>query len=111
VAHNLTIIQGATFSVAWPITDANGQPIDMTDWTIRSQIRAAIASPVVLHEFSTALGNATIDAGRVVITVRPIESTAWTWRRGVYDVELTDLLGRVARISEGHVKVSPEVTR
>jgi hypothetical protein len=109
--HNIVIVQGTTWSIAWPILDTNGAPMDMTGWSVRSQIRADVDAPTALYEWSTVVGNASVTDNRVTLTVRPTESAAWTWDSGVYDVELTDLLGRVARIASGAVVVSPEVTR
>lgn len=108
---NLTIIQGATWQIAWPITDLSGAPIDLTGWTVRSQVRPSPDSSTVYYEWSTAVGNASVLNSRVTLSVRPVESSAWTWTDGAFDIELTDLLGRVARIVEGTVSVSPEVTR
>jgi hypothetical protein len=107
----LVIAQGTTWAITWPITDTAGNPLNIDGWTVRSQVRPDAASPTVLHQWSTTLGNAEAANSTVTLSVRPVDSTPWTWRRGVYDVELVDLTGRVARITEGSVTVSPEVTR
>lgn len=107
----LVIQQGTTWAVSWPITDDQGSPLDVSGCTVRSQIRPAKDSDEVLHEFSTQTGNASAEQNAVTLSVAPAVSSAWTWRNGVYDVELTDPAGRVARIAEGTVTVSPEVTR
>lgn len=108
---NLVIPQGTTWSISWPVTDANGQPIAGAGWSVRAQVRPYASSGLVLHEWSTTLGNATIVNGSVALTVSASDSAAWPWRKGVYDVELTDPSGKVARLAEGTVVVSPEVTR
>ncbi|MFI6634264.1 hypothetical protein ACIBI7_35745 [Nonomuraea fuscirosea] len=38
-------------------------------------------------------------------------SAAWTWRVGVYDLELVDVGGRPLRLLQGAVRVTGEVTR
>lgn len=107
----LTIPQGTTWEKRWRITDPDsGEPRDLSEWLARGQIRANHSETVILHEWADE--SVTCDAdGYVTITVTPTESSAWAWRDGVYDVELVDPTGRVARISQGAVRVSAEVTR
>lgn len=108
---NLIIDQGTTWAMMWPIVDTDGNPIDVTGWTVQAQIRPSVTSNEVYHEWTTEAGNATTEQGAVVLSVSAPESTGWNWRSAVYDVELTDPQGRVARIAEGNVTVSAEVTR
>lgn len=112
VNTRLLIEQGTTWAVTWPILDSAGNPVTLNGWTVHAQIRASKGSPDVLHEWQTATGNAETSDNKVTLRVSATESSAWTWRTGVYDVELTDPdSGRVARIAEGVVTVSAEVTR
>lgn len=111
VNAKLFIQQGTTWAISWPITTPEGDPVDVTGWGVQAQIRASKTATEVLHEFTTTRENAFADQGAVTLSVTPNESSAWPWRSGVYDVELTDPTGRVARIAEGSVTVSAEVTR
>lgn len=106
----LTIPQGVHWGIAWPITQ-DGEPLDLTGWTVKAQIRKNIESDTVLYEWSNAAGNVTVNDSQVTLLVSPATSTAWTWERGVYDVELTSPSAIVYRIAAGPVYVSPEVTR
>lgn len=111
VNATLVIPQGTTWVMRWRITDPDtGEPRDLTEWSARGQIRADHSAAATLHEWT---GDAiTCDEnGDVTVTVTPAESSAWVWRDAVYDVELVDPTGRVARISQGAVRVSAEVTR
>jgi hypothetical protein len=105
VKTKLTIEQGTTWSHGWAVT-FNGAPIDET-WTARSQVRKPITSADVLHAFAASV----TAEGAVVIAVEPDESSAWTWRDGVYDVEVESSDGVVLRVAYGAVAVSAEVTR
>lgn len=105
VKTKLTIEQGTTWSHGWAVT-FNGAPIDAT-WTARSQVRKPITSAEVLHAFTASV----TAEGAVVIAVDPDESSAWTWRDGVYDVEVESADGIVLRVASSTVKVLPEVTR
>lgn len=106
----ITIPQGTSWGIAWPILQ-DGEPADLTNWTVLAQVRDTAESADVLHEWGSLRANVSTENGRVTLFVAPADSAAWTWRRGVYDVELTDPNGVVYRISEGPVYVSPEVTR
>jgi len=102
---NLEIEQGTTWAHGWAVT-YTGAPVDST-WSARGQVRDRAASPTVLHTFA-----ASVDAdGNVVIAVEPATSSAWSWRSGVYDVEIQSADGVVLRVASGHVSVSAEVTR
>lgn len=107
---DLTIEQGTTWSMAWPIT-VESAPVDLTGWTVRAQIRPDVSSSTVLFEWSTTLHNATVTGSKVTLSLTPQDSAGWTWTDAVYDVHLTDLVGRVARVTGGAVVVSHEVTR
>ncbi|WP_372663581.1 hypothetical protein [Amycolatopsis kentuckyensis] len=106
----LTIPQGTSWGISWPVTE-NGEAAAIDAWTVKAQIRSTPTSPTVLHEWSTEAGNATTEGSAVTLLLNPASSTAWTWKRGVYDVELISPDGTVYRIAEGAVYVSPEVTR
>lgn len=111
---NLLIEQGSSFRVLWPILDQDGEQANLTGYTVKAQVRESVGSPNVLYEWSTQEANAGVDGTGVFLIVTPAESTAWTWTRGVYDVEITapvDQDSTVYRIAQGYVTVSPEVTR
>lgn len=108
---HVIIQQGTTWAMEWTVTDDTDQPLDVTGWGVKSQIRATPEAETVLHEWSNVAGNAVPGNGSVMITVSPATSSAWTWRSGVFDIELTNLSGQVARLDEGTVEVSPEITR
>jgi len=108
VHRDLVIEQGVTWSTAWHV-QLDGVDLDPADgWAARSQVRAKTADPTVLHEFTANLTNSVVQ-----LSVEPEDSSAWSWRRGVYDVEIFDASAepRVVRIVQGAVTVSPEVTR
>ncbi len=106
VKTDLTIEQGATWSHGWAVT-YNGSPIDAT-WTARSQVRKSHTSPEPLHQFAP-----TVTAeGVVLLAATAVESSAWTWDSGVYDVEVEDADATVTlRVTEGRVTLRRELTR
>lgn len=110
---NLVIKQGADQEIRIPnIRDANGVLIpDLAGYTVRAQVRDRPEATTVLHEWSTAAGSATTSGSDIVLALAAATSTAWTWTHGRYDVELTNPLGKSARVAEGHIILSREVTR
>lgn len=109
----LEIPQGTTWSWSTAVTNAYGDPVDLrTGYEARAEVRARPSSPVVLYTWSSAAANLDLTAdGQVILTVEPAESSAWTWRKGVFDLELTDPDGVVVRLASGVVVVTREVTR
>lgn len=112
--YNLHINQGETWQLTIPALPDTGAPPGnpLPSHTGRAQIRADPAAAVVLHEWSTTGGNLTITDDSVILTLPAATSSAWTWRRGVWDLELTDPgNGGTTRLAHGWVYVTPEITR
>ena len=105
----ITIRKGTTQAFGWAVLRA-GQRVPLTGWTVRAQVRSEVDSNTVLHEFSSAAGNARTDNGYVIIE-SDVDSETWTWENGVYDVRATDPDGNVLAVAEGSIKVRRSVTR
>lgn len=112
---DLTIEQGTTWGMAFPLLTTDDQPVDATGWTARAQVRPQADSSIVLFEWASAddlaPGRIEIANGTVTLYVAPAQSSAWTWRGGTWDLELTMPSGDVLRPVGGRVRVDPEVTR
>lgn len=99
----LLIQQGSSFLRTLVIEDHPA-----TDYQFRGQIRAFHESSDVLAEFNFQVAN----DNQVAWTLAPEVTAALPAQRLVYDVEMyNDSVGFVARIIEGDVDVTPEVTR
>lgn len=113
LTRDLTIEQGTSWSQGWQFRLASDHTTPAYDstWSVDAQVRAEPDSATVLHEWSTAAGNASLDnTGVLILTVEPAESSAWSWTWASYDVEVSKA-GVTTRVLEGHVTVVPEVTR
>lgn len=112
---DLVIRQGTDCVIRLPdVRDADGTLI--TTWSgyeVHAQVRDRATSPTVLHEWSSVDPGATVtfEGSDIVLAISSVTSSAWTWDKGRYDVELTNPDDEVARIAEGHITVSREVTR
>lgn len=111
---DLTIEQGTTWGMAFPLLNTDGQSVDATGWSARAQVRPQADSSIVLFEWNSdgvSAGRVEIVSGTVTLYVAPAQSSAWTWRGGTWDLELTMPSGDVLRPIGGRVRVDPEVTR
>ena len=104
---NITVDQGTTFSTTISLTDDNGDPIDLTGYSGRSQMRKHYTSSNS-QSFSVSLNNT---EGKVELSLTAAQTANLTAGRYVYDVEVVSAANVVSRIIEGIVTVTPEVTR
>lgn len=109
---NLIIPQGATYQHTFTYTDADGNIVDLTGYTAKMQVRASIDALTTLYD-STTLSDFTVSGpiGQVTLVIPSATTTGWTWRYGVYDIEIVAGDGKVTRLVKGTVKVDPAVTR
>lgn len=109
---NITIQQGATFSNTIFLKDDDGNPIDLSGASVRSQIRPAydsssfvafdisIVAPATNGEILWEMDASTTEGINLSL------GTIW-----VYDVEVEYASGVVQRILQGSAIISPEATR
>jgi len=111
--NNLRIDQGSRFRFTFRVLD-NGNLADLTGYTARMQVRPSVSDATVLAEYTTVNGFLVINTGdsTVTIAVPSSETDSYTgWVTGVYDLEIVSSGNDAIRISEGWVKVTPQVTR
>lgn len=107
---DLLIAQGSTWGLIIPVINPDGTAADLTGWEPRAQVRKNVKDSTVLYEWSVDDGNASIEESNVILTVPAPVSSAWTWRQGAYDVEVFNGT-QVVRLTQGTIRVDPEVTR
>ena len=130
--EDLVIPQGKSWvSPLWALLGENNTGVELGSRVVRAQVRETPRDAQILHEWSTVKGNVqvtnpvtvtltaedgttTVQTVAVALTVKPSESSAWAWRTGFYDVEITnpadpDDVWSVVETSS--VRVDPEVTR
>jgi len=103
---NLDIDQGSTFYYRVNLLDTGGNALNLTGYTGNAQVRTSYTSNNSTAMVVTITGN----TGLVELTMNAATTATLTRNRYVYDVEL-NYSGIVARIMEGVVSVSPNVTR
>jgi hypothetical protein len=103
---NLIIDQGSDYTTSIELTDEDNHPIDLTGYTGTGQIRKYYTSTTAI-DFEVSLSN----TGLVTIGLDANTSNHMEAGRYVYDIELTTNFGKVSRVLEGIVTITPSVTR
>ena len=105
---NIFIDQGATFTTTVTVTDANGDAVNLSGYSVAAQIRKTFLSSTATS-FTATISNAS--SGEITISLSPTQTTALEAGRFVYDVLITASGGTKTRVVEGQVTVNPSVTR
>lgn len=111
--YNFEVLQGTSLvkSIVWK--DSEGNPVNLTGYSARMQVRETVDSDEVLLELSTVLGNIQLTplTGKVTLVFSPDDTSGAVWTRGKYDLELTSPSGFVTRLIQGKFTLSKEITR
>ena len=124
-----TIEQGSTVDFRIEYKDSNSNPIDLTNYQARMQIRSTKESNSLICNLSSSLdadGTGLVmtptsaslvlpkTSGSIGIYISAASSSLFSFSEAVYDLEIVSGSGAgqaVTRILEGKVKLSKEVTR
>lgn len=106
IKANLFIDQGTTYSTKLKLADTDGNGVNLTGYSATGQIRKHYTSSNSVS-FTTSLNS----LGDVVLSLTANATANMAAGRYVYDIELTDTTGRISRIIEGIVTITPNVTR
>lgn len=106
---NLYIDQGSTYSNIITVASSTGTALDLTNYTVASQIRKSYGSSTA-YNFTASVYNAV--EGKVRLQLTSTESSAIPAGRYLYDIEITNTnTSAKTRILEGIVVVTPEITQ
>ena len=110
IAQNIIINSDADYLKQFTAKDNTGTVIDLTGYTLASQLRKTYASSASTT-FAPVIVSATL--GTFTLALTDVQTATGTLERGrhVYDVTITDGSGDITRIQEGIATVSPSVTR
>jgi hypothetical protein len=89
------------------------QPVSLTGYSARMQIRESVDSTTVIYEASSSVGQIVLNnsLGTITITIPASATTLFTFTTAVYAVELFDSNGKVIPFLVGNLTLVPEVTR
>jgi len=111
--YNITCQQGATLKRTLTWLEPNKDPINVTGYTARMQVRETADANTVVLELTTANNRITLGgtAGTIDLLVSANTTANLTPGLYVYDLEMVSGGGEVSRIVEGNFVVKAEVTR
>ena len=121
--YSFVIEQGSTLDFEIQYKDSSNNPINLSGYSGKMQIRPTIDSvdPIITLSsslapdgtglnFSGSNGTTPPTSGSIGIYISAASSSLFTFTNAVYDLEITTG-SRVTRILEGNVRLSKEVTR
>jgi hypothetical protein len=105
-----TIIKGCdTYTIVVPVVDANGNLVTVTGWSVKAQVRRSQGEPL-LHEWSTADGNASCSGTNVNLQVIAAVTANWVFTDAQISVVVTDTQSVPHCIAYGRIRALPDVT-
>lgn len=105
--YNLYIDQGATYTTEIDIANDNGEPVDLTNATILSQMRRSPTSTTA-YPFNIVITDAV--NGKIQFSMTADQTATLSPGRYVYDAQY-QINDAVVRFLKGLVTVYPSVTR
>ena len=119
--YSFVIEQGATTDFEVQYNDASGNPVDLSGYHARMQIRSDYGGTLIANlsssldsdgtglNLSGSNGTTPISSGSIGIFISAASSSAFTFSEAKYDLELVQG-STVTRLLEGKVKLSKNVT-
>jgi hypothetical protein len=110
--YDLIIKQGATFDLNINYKDDNNDLINLSSYTARMQIRSGY-NGTLYSTLTTENGGIILNSpvGRIELYISDTDTSAFTFEKGIYDLELIDGDDKVTRLLQGTVTVWKEVTK
>jgi hypothetical protein len=89
------------------------EPVDLTGYTARMQIREKLDSSTVIHELTTENGGIVIDTTnyKVTVVISAADTALFTFNTAVYSLELISPTNEVYPFVNGVLTLVKEVTR
>jgi hypothetical protein len=105
---NLYVDQGSFFRTYVTVSNTDGAPLDLTNYTVASQMRKSYQSSTA-YNFTGSITNPV--QGRVRIELSSEQSRLIPAGKYLYDLEVTAPNGEKTRVVEGIVLINPEITK
>jgi len=105
---NLFVDAGSDYSNIITVSSTNGQPLNLSGYTVASQMRKSYSSSTV-YAFTASVYDAA--NGKVRLQLSASNSSAIPAGRWLYDVEITSGAGSKTRVVEGIVTITPQITQ
>ena len=104
---NLYLDAGSTFSAIITIRGSDGNPLNLSNYTVASQMRKSYGSTTA-HNFNASVFDAT--SGKVRLQLSAEQSSLIKPGRYLYDIEITTGATKL-RVVEGLAIITAEITK
>lgn len=109
---NFEEFAGNTLQMIFSYKQSNGTVIDLSSHTARMQVRVAISDVSPVLSLTNSSGIALASTGNnLVVTISAAQTLTLGVGSWIYDIELTDSLGKVNTFCYGKIKLKQAVTR
>lgn len=107
---NISADQGADFQVSVDIEDANGDPLNLSDYELYGQIRRTYKSESYVDFNINEAANPAL--GSISIKLSAAQTSAMKAGRYVYDVYAVNAgISQTIKVMEGIIEIVPSVTK
>jgi hypothetical protein len=103
-AYDVRMVQGDSFVEELLMEDGEGDAIDLTGYTFRSQLRRTADNGLVA-EFGISVSGSTVTRSLAPLVTAALDGTY------VHDFQWTDPQGRIRTLLSGNFEIEAEVTR
>ena len=112
VTINAVNALGYTEYVSGGVLEYN-EPVDLTGYTARMQIRGKLTDTTVIKELTTVNGGIVIDntLKTITIAISAADTAAFVFNTAVYSLEMVSSGGQVSQMLTGTLTLVKEVTR
>lgn len=108
VTSNLFVDAGSDYSNIITVNSAGGAPLNLTGYTVKSQLRKSYNSSTAFDFIASVYNPA---AGQIRLTLAAAQSELIPPGRWLFDVEITHPSGAKRRVIEGIVTITPQITQ
>jgi hypothetical protein len=107
---NISADQGADFQVSVDIEDANGDPLNLSDYELYGQVRRTYKSENYVDFNITEAANPAL--GSISIKLSAAQTSTMKAGRYVYDVYAVNAgISQTIKVMEGMLEIVPSVTK
>lgn len=110
--YDITIEQGATFSLPISYKDSTGSVVDLVGgngYTARMMIKESAGGTAIISLTNSSGITLAASGNNIVIEISATDTAAMDFDNAVYDLEIVSG-AEVTRVLEGKVKLSREIT-
>jgi hypothetical protein len=106
---DITHKRGDTFTMAITATDSTGAAIDLTDFTLASQVRKADEVRTLVENLTATVTDAT--AGAFTLSATATQTALWPIETLLHDVQFTQPDGAVWSSPTDRIRIVEDITR